>query len=74
MLNVDVWSAVAQRNVCFFAEVGRLGRSSSAAGMRQVATGDVQRQSSQPAREALNQVKIMYCYRFIGRLVNMLKN
>lgn len=45
-------------NVCFFTEVGRLGRSSSAAGVRQVGGGDVQRQSSLPAREALNQVNI----------------
>lgn len=46
-------------SVIFFgllAEVGRLGRSSSAAGVRQVGGGDVQRQSSLPAREALNQV------------------
>uniref|UniRef100_A0A3B4XV99 Neuronal tyrosine phosphorylated phosphoinositide-3-kinase adaptor 1 n=1 Tax=Seriola lalandi dorsalis TaxID=1841481 RepID=A0A3B4XV99_SERLL len=35
-------------------QLGRLGRSSSAAGVRQVG-GDVQRQSSLPAREALNQ-------------------
>uniref|UniRef100_A0A3Q0SJ53 Neuronal tyrosine phosphorylated phosphoinositide-3-kinase adaptor 1 n=1 Tax=Amphilophus citrinellus TaxID=61819 RepID=A0A3Q0SJ53_AMPCI len=35
--------------------MGRLGRSSSAAGVRQVGGGDVQRQSSLPAREALNQ-------------------
>uniref|UniRef100_H3D2J1 Neuronal tyrosine phosphorylated phosphoinositide-3-kinase adaptor 1 n=1 Tax=Tetraodon nigroviridis TaxID=99883 RepID=H3D2J1_TETNG len=40
---------------CRNGEVGRLGRSSSAAGMRQAGTGDVQRQSSLPAREALNQ-------------------
>ncbi|XP_010796074.1 LIM and SH3 domain protein Lasp, partial [Notothenia coriiceps] len=45
-----------QTNVCFFAEVGRLGRSSSSAGVRQVGGGDVQRQSSLPAREALNQL------------------
>ncbi|XP_061903852.1 neuronal tyrosine-phosphorylated phosphoinositide-3-kinase adapter 1 isoform X1 [Entelurus aequoreus] len=41
---------------CRNGEVGRLGRSSSAAGMRQVGGGDVQRQSSLPAREALNQL------------------
>ncbi|KAF6728825.1 Neuronal tyrosine-phosphorylated phosphoinositide-3-kinase adapter 1 [Oryzias melastigma] len=41
---------------CRNGEVGRLGRSSSAAGVRQVGGGDVQRQSSLPAREALNQV------------------
>ncbi|XP_023260653.1 neuronal tyrosine-phosphorylated phosphoinositide-3-kinase adapter 1-like [Seriola lalandi dorsalis] len=40
---------------CRNGEVGRLGRSSSAAGVRQVG-GDVQRQSSLPAREALNQL------------------
>uniref|UniRef100_A0A8C7ZUK1 Neuronal tyrosine-phosphorylated phosphoinositide-3-kinase adapter 1 n=1 Tax=Oryzias sinensis TaxID=183150 RepID=A0A8C7ZUK1_9TELE len=40
---------------CRNGEVGRLGRSSSAAGVRQVGGGDVQRQSSLPAREALNQ-------------------
>lgn len=76
MLNVDISSAVAQRNVCFFAEVGRLGRSSSAAGMRQAGTGDVQRQSSLPAREALNQVNILHMYYncFICWLVNMIKN
>ncbi|XP_061658994.1 neuronal tyrosine-phosphorylated phosphoinositide-3-kinase adapter 1 isoform X2 [Syngnathoides biaculeatus] len=39
----------------FVAEVGRLGRSSSAAGGRPAGGGDVQRQSSLPAREALNQ-------------------
>lgn len=50
--------AGTQSNVCFFTEVGRLGRSSSAAGVRQVGGGDVQRQSSLPAREALNQVNI----------------
>lgn len=50
--------AGTQCNVCFFTEVGRLGRSSSAAGVRQVGGGDVQRQSSLPAREALNQVTI----------------
>ncbi len=38
-----------------FIELGRLGRSSSTSGVRQVG-GDVQRQSSLPAREALNQV------------------
>lgn len=48
--------AGTQCNVCLLAEVGRLGRSSSAAGVRQVGGGDVQRQSSLPAREALNQV------------------
>uniref|UniRef100_A0A3Q2XHN7 Neuronal tyrosine phosphorylated phosphoinositide-3-kinase adaptor 1 n=1 Tax=Hippocampus comes TaxID=109280 RepID=A0A3Q2XHN7_HIPCM len=36
---------------CRNGEVGRLGRSSSAAGVRQVGGGDVQRQSSLPARE-----------------------
>ncbi|XP_031176170.1 neuronal tyrosine-phosphorylated phosphoinositide-3-kinase adapter 1 isoform X2 [Sander lucioperca] len=41
---------------CRNGEVGRLGRSSSAAGVRQVGGGDVQRQSSLPAREALNQL------------------
>ncbi|KAM7374194.1 hypothetical protein PAMP_006868 [Pampus punctatissimus] len=41
---------------CRNGEVGRLGRSSSAAGVRQVGVGDVQRQSSLPAREALNQL------------------
>uniref|UniRef100_A0A8D3AXA1 Neuronal tyrosine-phosphorylated phosphoinositide-3-kinase adapter 1 n=1 Tax=Scophthalmus maximus TaxID=52904 RepID=A0A8D3AXA1_SCOMX len=40
---------------CRNGEVGRLGRSSSAAGVRQVGGGDVQRQSSLPVREALNQ-------------------
>uniref|UniRef100_A0A3P8WKF7 Neuronal tyrosine phosphorylated phosphoinositide-3-kinase adaptor 1 n=1 Tax=Cynoglossus semilaevis TaxID=244447 RepID=A0A3P8WKF7_CYNSE len=40
---------------CRNGEVGRLGRSSSAAGGRQVGGGDVQRQSSLPAREALSQ-------------------
>uniref|UniRef100_A0A673C1L3 Neuronal tyrosine phosphorylated phosphoinositide-3-kinase adaptor 1 n=1 Tax=Sphaeramia orbicularis TaxID=375764 RepID=A0A673C1L3_9TELE len=40
---------------CRNGEVGRLGRSSSAAGVRQVGGGDVQRQSSLPGREALNQ-------------------
>lgn len=40
--------------------MGRLGRSSSAAGVRQVGGGDVQRQSSLPAREALNQVNALY--------------
>uniref|UniRef100_A0A3Q3R4Z8 Neuronal tyrosine phosphorylated phosphoinositide-3-kinase adaptor 1 n=1 Tax=Monopterus albus TaxID=43700 RepID=A0A3Q3R4Z8_MONAL len=40
---------------CRNGEVGRLGRSSSAAGVRQVDGGDVQRQSSLPARDALNQ-------------------
>lgn len=50
--------AGTQSNVRFFTEVGRLGRSSSAAGVRQVGGGDVQRQSSLPAREALNQVTI----------------
>ncbi|TNN72462.1 Neuronal tyrosine-phosphorylated phosphoinositide-3-kinase adapter 1 [Liparis tanakae] len=40
---------------CRNGEVGRLGRSSSAAGVRQAGGGDVQRQSSLPAREALNQ-------------------
>lgn len=50
-----------RRDVCSCAEVGRLGRSSSAAGMRHVGT-DVQRQSSLPAREALNQVNILYMY------------
>lgn len=49
-----------QCSVCFFTEVGRLGRSSSAAGVRQVGGVDVQRQSSLPAREALNQVNIKY--------------
>uniref|UniRef100_A0A668W2U4 Neuronal tyrosine phosphorylated phosphoinositide-3-kinase adaptor 1 n=1 Tax=Oreochromis aureus TaxID=47969 RepID=A0A668W2U4_OREAU len=39
--------------------LGRLGRSSSAAGVRQVGGGDVQRQSSLPAREALNQVNAL---------------
>lgn len=43
---------------CRNGEVGRLGRSSSAAGVRQVGGGDVQRQSSLPAREALNQVNM----------------
>ncbi|KAI4814390.1 hypothetical protein KUCAC02_003586, partial [Chaenocephalus aceratus] len=38
------------------AKRGRLGRSSSSAGVRQVGGGDVQRQSSLPAREALNQL------------------
>ncbi|KAF7205892.1 neuronal tyrosine-phosphorylated phosphoinositide-3-kinase adapter 1 isoform X1 [Nothobranchius furzeri] len=42
---------------CRNGEVGRLGRSSSAAGVRQVGGGDVQRQSSLPAREALNQLQ-----------------
>ncbi|XP_017292431.1 neuronal tyrosine-phosphorylated phosphoinositide-3-kinase adapter 1 isoform X2 [Kryptolebias marmoratus] len=42
---------------CRNGEVGRLGRSSSAAGVRQVGVGDVQRQSSLPAREALNQLQ-----------------
>ncbi|TKS83903.1 Neuronal tyrosine-phosphorylated phosphoinositide-3-kinase adapter 1 [Collichthys lucidus] len=42
---------------CRNGEVGRLGRSSSAAGVRQVGGGDVQRQSSLPAREALNQTQ-----------------
>ncbi|KAK1882903.1 Neuronal tyrosine-phosphorylated phosphoinositide-3-kinase adapter 1 [Dissostichus eleginoides] len=41
---------------CRNGEVGRLGRSSSSAGVRQVGGGDVQRQSSLPAREALNQL------------------
>ncbi|XP_034034532.1 neuronal tyrosine-phosphorylated phosphoinositide-3-kinase adapter 1 [Thalassophryne amazonica] len=41
---------------CRNGEVGRLGRSSSAAGVRQVGGGDVHRQSSLPAREALNQL------------------
>lgn len=41
--------------VCMLIELGRLGRSSSTSGVRQ-AGGDVQRQSSLPAREALNQV------------------
>lgn len=50
--------SLAGTNVCFFTEVGRLGRSSSAAGVRQVGGGDVPRQSSLPAREALNQVNI----------------
>uniref|UniRef100_A0A3B3W031 Neuronal tyrosine phosphorylated phosphoinositide-3-kinase adaptor 1 n=1 Tax=Poecilia latipinna TaxID=48699 RepID=A0A3B3W031_9TELE len=40
---------------CRNGEVGRLGRSSSAAGVRQVGGGDVHRQSSLPVREALNQ-------------------
>uniref|UniRef100_A0A3Q4HVS0 Neuronal tyrosine-phosphorylated phosphoinositide-3-kinase adapter 1-like n=1 Tax=Neolamprologus brichardi TaxID=32507 RepID=A0A3Q4HVS0_NEOBR len=44
---------------CRNGEVGRLGRSSSAAGVRQVGGGDVQRQSSLPAREALNQVNAL---------------
>ncbi|XP_016306196.1 neuronal tyrosine-phosphorylated phosphoinositide-3-kinase adapter 1-like [Sinocyclocheilus anshuiensis] len=39
---------------CRNGELGRLGRSSSTSGVRQVG-GDVQRQSSLPAREALNQ-------------------
>ncbi|XP_053702572.1 neuronal tyrosine-phosphorylated phosphoinositide-3-kinase adapter 1 isoform X1 [Synchiropus splendidus] len=43
---------------CRNGEVGRLGRSSSAAGVRQVGGGgDVVRQSSLPAREALNQLQ-----------------
>ncbi|XP_014849890.1 PREDICTED: neuronal tyrosine-phosphorylated phosphoinositide-3-kinase adapter 1 isoform X1 [Poecilia mexicana] len=41
---------------CRNGEVGRLGRSSSAAGVRQVGGGDVHRQSSLPVREALNQL------------------
>ncbi|KAJ3588776.1 hypothetical protein NHX12_009630 [Muraenolepis orangiensis] len=41
---------------CRNGEVGRLGRSSSSSGVRQSSGGDVQRQSSLPAREALNQV------------------
>uniref|UniRef100_G3QAN5 Neuronal tyrosine phosphorylated phosphoinositide-3-kinase adaptor 1 n=1 Tax=Gasterosteus aculeatus TaxID=69293 RepID=G3QAN5_GASAC len=45
----------ACRNGGEYSEVGRLGRSSSAAGVRQVGGGDVQRQSSLPVREALNQ-------------------
>uniref|UniRef100_A0A673FT00 Neuronal tyrosine-phosphorylated phosphoinositide-3-kinase adapter 1-like n=1 Tax=Sinocyclocheilus rhinocerous TaxID=307959 RepID=A0A673FT00_9TELE len=40
---------------CRNGELGRLGRSSSTSGVRQVG-GDVQRQSSLPAREALNQL------------------
>lgn len=60
-------------NVCVFTEVGRLGRSSSAAGVRQVGGGDVQRQSSLPAREALNQVNIQYntqpCYYYLQLLI-----
>uniref|UniRef100_A0A668AB30 Neuronal tyrosine phosphorylated phosphoinositide-3-kinase adaptor 1 n=1 Tax=Myripristis murdjan TaxID=586833 RepID=A0A668AB30_9TELE len=43
---------------CRNGEVGRLGRSSSTSGVRQVGGGDVQRQSSLPAREALNQPPI----------------
>ncbi|KAI7812638.1 neuronal tyrosine-phosphorylated phosphoinositide-3-kinase adapter 1 [Triplophysa rosa] len=39
---------------CRNGELGRLGRSSSTSGVRQVG-GDVQRQSSLPAREVLNQ-------------------
>uniref|UniRef100_A0A8C2AY00 Neuronal tyrosine phosphorylated phosphoinositide-3-kinase adaptor 1 n=1 Tax=Cyprinus carpio TaxID=7962 RepID=A0A8C2AY00_CYPCA len=40
---------------CRNGELGRLGRSSSTSGVRQVG-GDVQRQSSLPTREAFNQV------------------
>ncbi|AWP00201.1 putative neuronal tyrosine-phosphorylated phosphoinositide-3-kinase adapter 1 [Scophthalmus maximus] len=47
---------------CRNGEVGRLGRSSSAAGVRQVGGGDVQRQSSLPVREALNQTLLLQIY------------
>ncbi|XP_065123299.2 neuronal tyrosine-phosphorylated phosphoinositide-3-kinase adapter 1 [Paramisgurnus dabryanus] len=40
---------------CRNGELGRLGRSSSTSGVRQVG-GDIQRQSSLPAREVLNQI------------------
>lgn len=45
--------------VCVLIELGRLGRSSSTSGVRQ-AGGDVQKQSSLPAREALNQVTFSF--------------
>lgn len=57
-------------NVCFPTEVGRLGRSSSAAGVRQVGGGDVQRQCSLPAREALNQVDILYNTQLYNQRLN----
>lgn len=62
VLKCKVWCSLAgaRSNVCFVPEVGRLGRSSSAAGMRQVGGGDVQRQSSLPTRDTLNPVNIEY--------------
>lgn len=60
--------------VCVSIELSRLGRSSSTSGVRQ-AGGDVQRQSSQPAREALNQVPfaltvtIIKCFAYCFHLI-----
>lgn len=57
-------------------ELGRLGRSSSTSGVRQ-AGGDVQRQSSLPAREALTQVTlalivtITKCFAYSFALINI---
>uniref|UniRef100_A0A672JPF4 Neuronal tyrosine phosphorylated phosphoinositide-3-kinase adaptor 1 n=1 Tax=Salarias fasciatus TaxID=181472 RepID=A0A672JPF4_SALFA len=58
---------------CRNGEVGRLGRSSSAAGVRQVGGGDVQRQSSLPAREALNQVSIENPTQRDGKLLEVIE-
>ncbi|XP_028838403.1 neuronal tyrosine-phosphorylated phosphoinositide-3-kinase adapter 1 isoform X2 [Denticeps clupeoides] len=42
---------------CRNGELGRLGRSSSTSGVRQVGGDDIQRQSSLPARDALSQIQ-----------------